>query len=79
MPRRVYSVSLYPTVQFFDSIPVGEPVITVEPDSLEVTEAGLYLVDVDPPPRLHVAVLPYRNRDGRLLFGLCGGMTYYCM
>lgn len=59
--------SLYPTVQFFDELPVGAPRWIEAPTG--VNEIGYYEVDISPPNDLYHPVLP-EKKNGKLIFDL---------
>ena len=59
--------SLYPSVQFYDELPIGAPRWVEEPTCVD--KIGYYEVDITPPNDLYHPVLPER-RDHKLMFDL---------
>ena len=72
--RYVDFVSLYPTVQYFKTYPVGHPTKILNPISYDNKWFGFIKCKVDPPDNLYHPVLPVRTHCGKsekLLFPLC--------
>jgi hypothetical protein len=59
--------SLYPSVQFYDELPVGEPHWIENPTCID--KIGYYEVDISPPNDLYHPVLP-EKKDNKLIFDL---------
>ena len=73
--RSVDFVSLYPSVMCTEYYPVGMPVLLNRRDielpfNLE-NYFGVVSCQVEPPAKLHIPVLPYKNKAGKLAFPLC--------
>ena len=67
-------VSLYPTVQYFKTYPVGHPTNILNPISYDSKWFGFIKCKIDPPRNLYHPVLPVRMMCGKsekLLFPLC--------
>ena len=67
-------VSLYPTVQYFKTYPVGHPTKILNPISYDSKWFGFIKCKIDPPRNLYHPVLPVRTMCGKsekLLFPLC--------
>ena len=67
-------VSLYPTVNFFKTYPVGHPTKILNPITYDSKWFGFIKCKVDPPDNLYHPVLPVRAHCGKsekLLFPLC--------
>ena len=72
--RYVDFVSLYPTVQYFKTYPVGHPTKILSPEKYRDTWFGFVKCKVEPPKNLYHPVLPFRTTCGKsekLLFPLC--------
>ena len=72
--RYVDFVSLYPTVQYFKTYPVGHPTKILNPITYDSKWFGFIKCKVDPPDNLYHPVLPVRAHCGKsekLLFPLC--------
>ena len=72
--RYVDFVSLYPTVQYFKTYPVGHPTKILNPISYDNKWFGFVKCKIDPPRNLYHPVLPVRTMCGKsekLLFPLC--------
>ena len=72
--RYVDFVSLYPTVQYFKTYPVGYPTKILNPITYDSKWFGFIKCKVDPPDNLYHPVLPVRTHCGKsekLLFPLC--------
>ncbi|XP_028132068.1 uncharacterized protein LOC114327599 [Diabrotica virgifera virgifera] len=67
--RYIDIVSLYPTVQYYDSYPVGHPVKIYAPESYDPTWFGLVHCQILPPYDLYHPVLPIKT--DKLMFPLC--------
>ena len=66
--------SLYPSVQYFDTMPTGKPKWDIEPKYDNIHEYlensyGYIECDIIPPSNLHIPLLP-EKKDGKLLFDL---------
>ena len=73
-------VSLYPTVQYFKSYPVGHPSKILNPISYDSKWFGFIKCKIDPPRNLYHPVLPVRTMCGKsekLLFPLCRTCAEY--
>ena len=67
-------VSLYPTVQFLKTYPVGHPTKIFNPITYDKKWFGFAKCKIDPPHNLYHPVLPVRTQCGKsekLLFPLC--------
>ena len=72
--RYVDFVSLYPTVQYFKTYPVGHPTKILSPEKYDDKWFGFVKCKVEPPKNLYHPVLPFRTTCGKsekLLFPLC--------
>ena len=72
--RYVDYVSLYPTVNYFRTYPVGHPTKILNPVTYDSKWFGFIKCKVDPPDNLYHPVLPVRTHCGKsekLLFPLC--------
>ena len=72
--RYVDFVSLYPTVQYFKTYPVGHPTKILNPTKYNDKWFGFVKCKIDPPQDLYHPVLPFRTTCGKsekLLFPLC--------
>ena len=72
--RYVDFVSLYPTVNFFKTYPVGHPTKILNPISYDSKWFGFVQCKIEAPRGLYHPVLPVRLRCGKsdkLLFPLC--------
>ena len=72
--RYVDFVSLYPTIQYFRTYPVGHPTKILNPISYDSNWFGFIKCKIDPPQNLYHPVLPFRTTCGKsekLLFPLC--------
>ena len=73
--RAVDFVSLYPSVMCTEYYPVGKPVLLNRKDIETPFNLDKYFgvvsCQVEPPAKLHVPVLPYKNKSGKLTFPLC--------
>lgn len=64
--------SLYPFVLAACLFPVGAPTVLYNQDPTLLNEwFGLVQCEVLPPKHLKIPVLPTKDQDGRLIFGLC--------
>ena len=68
-------VSLYPSVMASELFPVGKPELINRQDITQPFQISNYFgvisCEVQPPAQLHVPVLPYKNKSGKLTFPLC--------
>ena len=72
--RYVDFVSLYPTVNFFKTYPVGHPTKIYNPKQYDPKWFGFVQAKIEPPRGLYRPVLPARIKCGqseKLLFSLC--------
>lgn len=78
--RYVDFVSLYATVQFFKTYPVGHPTKILNPITYDSKWFGFIKCKIDPPRNLYHPVLPVRTTCGKsekLLFPLCRTCAEY--
>lgn len=73
--RFVDVVSLYPSVMSTQIFPVGKPVLLNNediPKPFNINDYfGVIMCEVKPPEKLLIPVLPYKSKNGKLLFPLC--------
>ena len=78
--RYVDFVSLYPTVQYFKTYPVGHPTKILNPITYDNKWFGFIKCKIDPPRNLYHPVLPVRTMCGnseKLLSPLCRTCAEY--
>ena len=63
--------SLYPYVLKYRKFPVGHPEVITENFKNISEYFGFAKCMIQPPKKLYMPVLPYRNKKGKLLFPLC--------
>ncbi len=62
-------VSLYPSVQMWSPMPVGEPEVLydVDPKDLDFNNLFIMMARVEPPKSELMPCLPYRTKNGKCL------------